>query len=79
MNTFIQQQHKHIAGCIRVKVSQGTKTEVSSTKDRSRLAIFAIDHGHIFGSNVGNGFKLMLRAKRPHKPNFPTRLSHTLP
>ena len=29
-----------------------------------------MDLGHIFGSNVGNEFGVMLRGKGPHKPEF---------
>ena len=53
----------------RVKVSRRTqKVEVHLANERSGLAFFSTDLGHIFGSNVGREFGVMLRGKRPHKP-----------
>ena len=36
--------------------------------DGCGLAFFSTDLGHFFGSNIGNEFGVMLRAKGPHKP-----------
>ena len=46
------------------------KVESNLAKGRSGLAFFSIDLGHIFGSNVGDEFGVMLRGKGPHKPEF---------
>ena len=46
------------------------KIEICLANKRSVLAFFSTDLGHIFGSNVGNEFGVMLRGKRPHKPEF---------
>ena len=42
--------------------------EIYLANERSSLAFFSTDLGHIFGSNVGNEFGVMLRRKGPHKP-----------
>ena len=39
-------------------------------KDLVGLAIFSADLGHVFVSNVGNEFGVMLRGKGRHKPEF---------
>ena len=71
MNTLIQQRHNHIEICITVKVSRKTqKVEIYLANERSGLAFFCTDLGHIFGSNVGNDFGVILRGKGPHKPEF---------
>ena len=71
MNTLIQERHNHSKNCITVKVSQRTqKFEIYLGNEGSGLAILSTDLGHIFGSNVGNEFGVMLRRKGPHKPEF---------
>ena len=51
-------------------VSKNGKIEIYLAKDGSGLAFFSADLGHIFGSNVGNEFGVMLSGKGPHKPEF---------
>ena len=69
MNTLIQDRHNHSENCITVKVSRRTqKVEIYLSNERSSLAFFSTDLVHIFGSNVGNEFGVMLRGKGPHKP-----------
>ena len=46
------------------------KVESYLANEGSGLAFFNTDLGHIFGSNVGNEFGVMLREKGPHKPKF---------
>ena len=46
------------------------KVEIYLGNEASGLAFFSTDLGHIFGSNVGNEFGVMLRGKRPHKLEF---------
>ena len=68
MNTLIHERHNHTGNFITVKVSLGTqKLRFKLTKKESGLAFFSTDLGHIFGSNVGNEFGVMLRGKRPHR------------
>ena len=69
MNSLFQERHNHSENCITVKVSQRTQ-KVYLANDRSGLAFFSTDLEHILGSNVGNEFGVMLRRKRPHKPEF---------
>ena len=46
------------------------KVEIYLANEASGLAFFSTDLGHIFGSNVGNEFGVMLRGEGPHKPEF---------
>ena len=46
------------------------KVESYLANEVSGLAFFSTHLGDIFGSNVGNGFGVMLRGKGPHKPEF---------
>ena len=71
MNILIQERHNHSENCIKVKVSRKTqKVEICLANEASGLAFFSTDLGHIFGSNVGNEFGVMLKGKRPHKPEY---------
>ena len=73
MNTLIQERHNHSENCTKVKVSrrpQSCNLEIYLANEGSGLAFFSTDLGHIFGSNVGNEFGVMLRGKGPHKPEF---------
>ena len=70
MNILIQ-RHNHSENCIKVNLSRRTqKVEIYLANEASGLAFFSTDMGHIFGSNVGNEFGVMLRGKGPHKPEF---------
>ena len=70
-NILIQERHNQSESCIKVKVSRRKqKVEIYLANERSGLAFFSADLGHIFGSNVGNEFGVMLRGKGPHKPDF---------
>ena len=69
MNTLIQERHNHSENCVTVKVFRRTqKVEIHLANEGSGLGFFSTDLGHIFGSNVGNEFGVMLRGKGPHKP-----------
>ena len=71
MNILIQGRHNHSEKCIKVRVSRKTqKVEIHLANEASGLAFFSTDLGHIFGSNVGIEFGVMLRGKGPHKPEF---------
>ena len=71
MNTLLQKRHTHSEICIRVKMSRRTqKVDIYLASERYGLAVFSTDPGHIFGSNVGNEFGVMLRWKGPNKPEF---------
>ena len=70
MNTLLWERHNPSEICITAKVSRGTqKVEIYLEKEGAG-AFFSTDLGHVFGSNVGNEFGVMLRGKRPHKPDF---------
>ena len=71
MNILIQERHSHSENCIKVKVSRRTqKVEIYLANAESGLAFFSTDRGHIFGSNVGKEFGVMLKRKGPHKLEF---------
>ena len=71
MNILIQERHNHSENCIKFKVSRETqKVEICLANEASGLAFFSMDLGHLFGSNVGNEYGVMLRGKGPHKPEF---------
>ena len=71
MNILIQEKHNHSENCIKVKVSRKTqKVEIHLANETSGLAFFSTDLGHIFGSNVGNEFGVMLKGKGPYEPEF---------
>ena len=71
MNILIQERHNHSENCIKVKVCRKTqKLDICLANEASGLAFFGTDLGHIFGSNDGNEFGVMLRGKGPHKPEF---------
>ena len=70
-NILIQERHNHSENSIKCKVSRRTqKVEIYLANEGSGVAFFSTDLGHIFGSNVGNEFGVMLRRKGPHKPEF---------
>ena len=71
MNALIQEKHNHNENCVTVKMSRRTqKVEIYLAKEGSGFAFFGTDLGHVFGSNVGNEFGVILRGKGPHKPKF---------
>ena len=71
MNILIQERHNHSENCIKVKVSRRTqKVEIYLANEPFGLAFFSADLGHIFGSNLGNEFGIMLRGKGRHKPEI---------
>ena len=71
MNNLFQEIHNHSENRITVKVSRRTqKVEIYLAIERSGLAFFSTDLWHIFGSDVGIEFGVMLRGKGPHKPEF---------
>ena len=71
MNVLIQERHNQSENCIKVEVSRKTqKVEIFLANEGSGLVFFSTDLGHLFGSNVGNEFEVMLRGKGPHKPEF---------
>ena len=71
MNTLIQEKHNHNECCFTVKVSRRTKKhKIYNAIEGPGFAFFSTELGHIFGSNLGNEFGVMLRRKWPHKPFF---------
>ena len=71
MNILIQGRHNRSENCITVKVSRRRqKVEIYLANQGSGLAFFCTDLGHIFGSNVGKGFGVMLKGRGPHKPQL---------
>ena len=70
-NNLIIERYRHIGNSIKVKVSRRTqKVEIYLANEGSGLAFFTTDLGHNFGSNVDNEFGVMLRGRRPQKPEF---------
>ena len=77
MNSLIEERHNRSENCITVKVSRRTqKVEIYLANERPGLAFYSTDMGHIFGSNVGNEFGVILRGKGPHRPEFANDLVH---
>ena len=72
MNTHIQDRHHHTDFSITVKVSRRRqKVEIHlANEEGSCSAVFSTELGHIFESNDGNDFGLLLRGERPQKPVF---------
>ena len=71
MNILIQERHNHSENCIKVKVSRRTqKVQFKLANEGSGLAFLITVPGHTFGRIVGIEFGVMLRGKRPHKPEF---------
>ena len=76
LNTLIQERHNHSENCITVKLSRKTQTvDIYLANERSGLAFFSTDLGHIFGSNVGNEFGVKLKEKDLRNQNLRTTLS----
>ena len=46
------------------------KFKIYFANERSGLAFFCTNLGHILGFNVGNEYGVMLRGKGPHKPEM---------
>ena len=75
-NTLIQERHNHSQNFNTVKVSGTTqKIEFYLANEGSGLAFFRTNMGHIFGSNVGNEFGVMLRENDLTNQNLLTTLS----
>ena len=71
MNMLIQERNNHNKNCITVKLSRRTQRVVIMFKnDIFGLAFCSTDLGHIFGSNVGNEFGVLMIEKGPHEPQF---------
>ena len=76
MNFLIQRRHNHSENCIKDEVSRRTqKIEIYLANEGSGLAFFRTDLGHVFGSNVGIEFGVMLRGKDLTNQNLLTTLS----
>ena len=71
MNTIIQERNNHRDTCITIKVSRVTqKVKVYLASEKSSLAIFSTDLGHIFGGDVRNDLGILLCGNGPHEPTF---------
>ena len=71
MNTLIQERNNRNETCITVKVSRRTqKVVIMLVNDTSGLAFCSTDLGNIFGNNVGNKFRVLMKGKGPHEPQF---------
>ena len=71
MNTLIQERNNHRDTCITIKVSRVTqKVKVYLANEKSSLAIFSTDLGHIFGGDVRNDLGILMSGKGPHEPIF---------
>ena len=75
MNILIQERHNHSGNCIKVKMSRRTqKVEIYLANERSGLACFSTDLGHVSGTIVGNEFGVFLRKKGLTNQNLLTTL-----
>ena len=71
INTLIEEIHNRSKSRIRIKVSRKPqKVEIYLANEESGLIFFNIDLRHVFGSNAGKEFGMMLRRKGPHKLDF---------
>ena len=71
MNTIKQERNHHRDTCITIKVSSVTqKVEVYLANEKSSLAIFSTDLGHIIGGGVRNCLRILMCGKGPHEPTF---------
>ena len=71
MNTLIQERNNHNETYITVEVSRRTQKVLNMlANDTSGLAFCSTDLGHIFGSNVGNEFGVLMLRKDPQEPEF---------
>ena len=76
MNNHSKKRY-HSKSCIKVTVSQRMlKVQNCLANGGSGLALFSMDLGHVFGGNVGSEFAVILRGKRPHKPEFSHDIFH---
>ena len=67
INILIQGRHNQSGSFLTIKVSRKMqKVEIYVANDVSGFAFFSTDLGHIFGSNVGNEFEVMLRTNGHH-------------
>ena len=80
MNTLIQERHNHSENCITVKVSpRRQKVEIYLANEGSGLAFFSTNLGHLFESNVGDDFAVILREKDlTNQKLLATLYAHTL-
>ena len=67
MNTLIQECCNHSENFITEMSRRTQKVEICFANERSDLEFFSTNLGHIFGSNVGNDFEVMLRGNRTQK------------
>ena len=71
MNTLIQERNNHRDTCITIKVSKVTqKVKEYLANEKSSLAIFSTDLGHILGGDVRNDSGKVMSGKGPHEPLF---------
>ena len=77
---LIQERHNHSESCITVIMPRRTqKVETYHANEGLGLAFSSMDPGHVFGSNVGNEFGVMLRRKRTTQTKICLRhCPHTL-
>ena len=71
LNKLIQEKNNHNETCITVKVSRRTqKVVIMLANDTSGLAFCNTDLDHVFGNNVGNEFRVLMKRRGPHEPEF---------
>ena len=79
MNTLFQERNNQNETCILVKVSRRTqKVVIMLANDSSGFAFCSTDMGHIFGTNVGNEFGVLMIGKGLHEPEFAYDIVHIL-
>ena len=72
MNTLIQEKNNHNETCIIVKVSRRSqKVIIILANNTSGLAFCSTDLSRIFGNNLGNQFRVLMKGKvPPHEAQF---------
>ena len=77
MNTLIQERNNHRDACITIKVSRVTqKVMVYLANEESSLAFFKTDFGHMFGGDVRNDLRILMRGRGLYEPTFAYDIVH---
>ena len=71
MKTLIQERNNHRDTCITIKVGRVTQeVKVYLANEESSLAVFTTDLGQIFGGDLRNDSRILMRGKEPLEPTF---------
>ena len=70
MNTLIQDRNNYKDNCFLIKISRVTQKKVYLANEKSSVAMFCTDWGHIFGGDVRNDLGIFICGKGSHEPTF---------